>query len=173
MLSANGSLTRKERALVALSACVACGCRSEFPEWFEEARAAGACERGLGRAVEIGLSARSTASTLMKQWIDRFLAEAEAPAPPPAPYSGQIFAFMAVGAAFAANCEESLALNAATARQLGATREQLAAVIEMARDVRSAAEQELAATAARMFQEWAQPGDEEVAAVRGCGCPSD
>lgn len=172
MLSANGSLTPKERALVALSACVACGCRSEFPGQFEEARAAGACERGLGRALEIGLSVRSTASTLMKQWIDRFLAEANAPAPPPVSYSGQIFAFMAVGAAFAANCGESLALNAATARQLGATRKQLEAVIEVARDVRSASERGIAARAAGMFQEWAQPGDEEMAAVRGCGCPT-
>jgi hypothetical protein len=75
--------------------------------------------------------------------------------------------------AFAANCGESLALNAATARQLGATRQQLEAVIEVARDVRSAAERGIAARAAEMFQEWAQPGGEDVAAVRGCGCPTD
>ena len=136
-------LSAKEESLAALAASIATGCRPCTSHWLDEARAKGACERGVRLAIETGLSVRASATGAMAEFA------ASLQAGPPAldeefrSQRAELIEVMACCAAFAVRSTTELEHRIDLARRRGASSEQIGAALVMARGVRAAAGKEV------------------------------
>ena len=136
-------LSPKEKSLAALAAYIAAGCRPCTSHWLDEARAKGACERGVRLAIETGLSVRTSATGAMADFA------ASLQAGPPVldeEFRSQragLIEIMACGAAFAVRSTTELEHHIDLARRSGAGTEQIGAALVLARGVRAAAGKEV------------------------------
>jgi AhpD family alkylhydroperoxidase len=168
-MESNSILTTKEKALIGIGASVASGCRPCTESYVGAARTAGACERGVWLAVETALAVRESATRAMDQWAER----CQGTRPPldeefRAPRRA-IAELIAVAAAAAANSVPDLEARRETARQSGATPEQIRAAIAIGGAVKKTAAEKLAAAAEQA--QASEPCCAQAAAEQtGCGC---
>ena len=136
-------LSPKETSLAALAASIAAGCRPCPSHWLDEARAKGACERGVRLAIETGLSVRTSATGAMAEFA------ASLQSGPPALdeefrlQRAGLIEVMACGAAFALRSTTDLEHRIDLARGRGASSEQIGTALVIARAVRAAAGKEV------------------------------
>ncbi len=139
----NDVFSEKERALIALTASVAAGCRPCTAYHIQSVRAAGACERSVRLAVEMALSGRASATTAIAEWaescqgsrpeVDRDFRGARQ----------LIVNLMSIATAVAVNSAPDLELSLATAQENGTTLEQIRAAIGIARQIQRVAQEKI------------------------------
>jgi len=136
-------LSPKEESLAALAASIAAGCRPCTSHWLDEARAKGACERGVRLAIETGLSVRTSATAAMAE----FAASLQSgPTVLDVEFRSQragLIEVMACAAAFALRSTADLEQRIDLARRRGASSEQIGNALGIARGVRAAAGKEV------------------------------
>jgi alkylhydroperoxidase/carboxymuconolactone decarboxylase family protein YurZ len=136
-------LSPKEESLAALAASIAVGCRPCTSHWLDQARAKGACERGVRLALETGLAVRTSATGAMAEFA------ASLQAGPPVlneEFRSQragLIEVMACGAAFALRSTTELERRIDLARRRGVSTEQIGAALVLARGVRAGAGKEV------------------------------
>ena len=136
-------LSAKEESLAALAASIAAGCRPCTSHWLDQARAKGACERGVRLAVETGLSVRTRATAAMAEFAASL--QARPPVLDEAFRSQRagLIEVMACGAALAVRSTTELEQRIDLARRRGVSTEQIGAALALARGVRAAAGKEV------------------------------
>lgn len=174
-------LSDKEKALVAIGAAVAAGCRPCARTLIRAARAAGACERGIRLAIETGLYAGTSATRDMASW-----AEAEQGAAPEldAAFRAEkekLTALILAGATLATNSTELLGRYLGEAEALDWSKGEMEAALAAAHIVASTAASKIETAAGRLgFSLRAEssvccPDGEEPEAAKpqaagGCSC---
>jgi alkylhydroperoxidase/carboxymuconolactone decarboxylase family protein YurZ len=176
-LDESAALSVKEEALAGLAASIAAGCRPCTRRWLNEARAAGACERGIRLAIETGLSVRSSATSAMADFAASI--QAGSPELDQAFRSerARLTEVFACGAALSLRSTEDFKRRLAAARQHDATGTQIGAALAIARAVCTVAGEEVEKvirraeldTAPRLAGKWCCESLDPVPA-KGCGC---
>lgn len=140
-------MTDAERELVSVAASVAAGCELCTDVHVRDARRARASDDEIARSISVALDVREEATRVMERRglkaLGRRLfsgAEEEGPEPGSNEPSSRIEELMAVGAAYAANCESILERRRAAASSLGATEEELEAVVRLSKFIKGKAE---------------------------------
>jgi AhpD family alkylhydroperoxidase len=164
-------LSEKEKELIAVGASVAAGCRPCTAHHVRAAREAGACPRGVAVVVETALAVRESATRAMDAWAGE--CQGERPQLDAAFRAEKrlLAELTAVASAYAVCSEPDLRARLMTAREAGATPEQIRLAIGIAQSIKRVAEEKVAA----LVQE--QPGDAAgccagAAPVSKCGCGS-
>jgi alkylhydroperoxidase/carboxymuconolactone decarboxylase family protein YurZ len=138
-------LNEKEKALIGVGAAVAAGCQPCTEHLVKTARAAGACDHSLALAVETAVAVRESATRTMDEWAGQCQGER------PQPDSGfraekrRFAELTAVAAAFAVNSVPDLRAHLQSARECGATLEEIRVAIAVAGLVKKTAEEKVAA----------------------------
>ena len=176
----DATLSVKEEALAGLATSIAAGCRPCTRRWLDEARAAGACERGIRLAMETGLSIRTSATSAMAD----FAASLQV-GPPVVDEAfkserARLVEVFACGAAFAVRSPEDLEHRISLARGRGATSAQMGAALAISRAVCAAASKEVDKVVRdegldvrpKLAGTWCCDAPSETAPARepGCGC---
>lgn len=135
----NGTLTQKEKELVAVGASIAAGCQPCAMHHFKAVRAAGATEAEIRQAVDNARCVRNSASQIMAGLARKHLGDrhaAEGPCCSEKPLIGEL---VSAGAALAVNCATSLETHLKAARAAGASDRQIQTALGMARTVKKMA----------------------------------
>jgi AhpD family alkylhydroperoxidase len=161
-------LAAKERALIGVGASIAAGCQPCTEYHIKAARAEGACDRGLSLAVETALAARASATRIMDEWAERCQGGRLEVSPELRTAKRALVELTSVAAAVALNSVADLELHLAAALEAGAGPDQIRTAIEIARQVKRAAEAKIEAIVNGLAGS-AQPGAPAPAGT-GCGC---
>jgi AhpD family alkylhydroperoxidase len=140
-MSTDGSLTQKEKELVAIGASIAAGCQPCTTHHFEAVRQAGATETEIRQAVDAALGVRHSATKIMAGLAEMHLGNGhlvEEPCCSSKPLIGEV---VSIGAALAVNCVTNLETHLQAARQGGATERQIQTALGVARAIKKVAEQ--------------------------------
>lgn len=166
----NGLLTDTERELIAIGASVAAGCRPCTAYHFRAARASGADEEEMRRAVDDALCVRQSAAKVMAGWAEKHLggvSESDAARCSEKPLIGEL---VSIGAALAINCVTNLETHVAAARRLGATDAQIQTTLGIARAVKNMAGRKVEAAAERVAPQATWAGED---CADDCGCHAE
>jgi AhpD family alkylhydroperoxidase len=170
-------LTPKEHELVSLAASVGAGCRPCTAYHVKAVRSAGACERSVRLAIETALAGRANATVAIGEWADHSQGAVPQVDSEFRAARRLLMALMSVATAVTVNSAPDLEAHLAAAQQYGATREQLRAVVEIARQIQRVAQEKIEAITKRLDQPEpaaaAEPAENpQPAAARagGCGC---
>ena len=182
-LDESSSLSVKEEALSGVAASIAAGCRPCTHKWLHAARAAGACERGIGLAVETALAARATATREMADFAAALLAGSPEVDEAFRSERARLVEVFACSAALAVNNTDDLGRRIAMGRALGATSTQLGAAIAIARAVGDGARSEALKVVTReeldgppkLSGKWCCEAlsGRDLAPKAGCGCEGE
>ncbi len=142
-MSINDAFAIKEKELIGLGASVAAGCVPCTEYHVRSARLAGACDRGIHLAIETALDVRRCATSAMDKWAER--CQGSRPELDPEFRAGRKLTqeLVSITAAVCVNSVAGLTIHLASARQLGATAEQIRSAIAIARSIKRTAEQKL------------------------------
>jgi AhpD family alkylhydroperoxidase len=173
----NGSLTQKEKELVAIGASIAAGCQPCTTHHFEAVRQVGATESEIRQAVDAALGVRNSATTIMAGLAEMHLGTGGAVEEPRNSSKRLIGELVSIGAALAVNCVTNLETHLQAARTVGATERQIQTALGVARAIKKVAEQKAEAittavgnqevvVATEILVETEAPGGCD----DGCGC---
>ncbi len=143
----NGTLTQKEKELVAVGASIAASCQPCTAYHFRAARDAGAGEEEIRRAVDDALCVRNSAAKIMSGLAEKHLGNGHA--------------------AFTVNCVTNLEMHLASARRLGASERQIETALGVARAVKKVAVQKVEAVVEMTA---AAPAKASDGCADDCGC---
>jgi AhpD family alkylhydroperoxidase len=164
-------LSAKERSLIAVGASVASGCQPCTAYHMEAAGAEGACSRSISLAVEAALAGRHGATRAMDEWARR----CQGPRPViDAEFRAQkrlIVELASVATAVAVNSVQDLKTHLAAALEGGANPGQIQSAIEIARQVKRAAEEQIEAITSKLAGN-AAPAATASAGTGCCGSDS-
>ena len=149
------TLPTKHKHLIGVGAVIAAGCQPCTSSFVTAAHAAGACDRGVGLAIEAGLKVRETASNSMLTFADETFAKPEVDAAFRAERR-QLEALIGVAAALASNAAALLEARVRSAREMGATDEQIRLAGQIGVTARRGAEKEADAALARALGDTTQ-----------------
>lgn len=171
-MSDNPVMAVKGKTLIALGASVAAGCQPCTEYQVRAAREAGACDRGIQLAVEAALAVRHSATLSMDRWSERcqgrrpelddaFRAETRL-----------LAELVSVSAAICLHSVPDLIRHLSSARQSGATAEQVRVAVAVAKSVRNAAMQQIDAALAEEDRTLAPAASESAGCgpAEPCGC---
>jgi 4-carboxymuconolactone decarboxylase len=173
-----GSLSERQRELIAIGAAIAAGCRPCAIVHFKWARAAGATDGEIRLAVERALEARRSAAVVMARLAESLLGSGGGSDLVEGPSDACLGELISAGAALAVNCGADLAAHVARARDLGASDQQLSATLDRTRAVKSMAGGRVEVAARRVLAR-DDPGTGERArraareALSPEGCPTE
>ena len=151
-MSTNGSLTQKEKELVAIGASIAAGCQPCTTHHFEAVRQAGATESEIRQAVDAALGVRHSATEIMTGLAEMHLGTGGAVEEPRNSSRLLIGELVSIGAALAVNCVTNLETHLQAARQGGATERQIQTALGVARAIKKVAELKAEAITAAVFR---------------------
>lgn len=135
------SLGNKEKALIALSAAMGAGCRTCARRLHPMAKAAGAEEGEIERALRVGVEMRQSATTTVRREVDALLGRALLEeALPCTREERQVEELSRLAAAVGANSSPDARRHIEAAQAAGATEAGIDLAISLARRVRSKAE---------------------------------
>ena len=176
-MSTNGSLTQKEKELVAIGASIAAGCQPCTTHHFEAVRQAGATECEIRQAVDAALGVRHSATEIMTGLAEMHLGTRHAVEEPRNSSRLLIGELVSIGAALAVNCVTNLETHLQAARTVGATERQIQTALGVARAIKKVAEQKAEAITAAVANQEVVVAAEIVAEAEapgecddGCGC---
>ena len=176
-MSTNGSLTQKEKELVAIGASIAAGCQPCTTHHFEAVRQAGATESEIRQAVDAALSVRNSATEIMTGLAEMHLGTGRAVEEPGSSSRLLIGELVSIGAALAVNCVTNLETHLQAARTVGGTERQIQTALGVARAIKKVAEQKAEAITAAVANQEVVVAAEIVAEAEapggcddGCGC---
>ena len=151
------TLPTKQKNLIGVGAAIAAGCQPCTSAFVAGARDAGACERGVRLALEVGLRGRAAAVAAMTSFADATFAKPELDTAFRAERA-QLEALTAVAAAVAGNTAVLVKVSIDAARELGATDEQIRLAAAIAQTARRGAERETEAALVQALGGPAQAG---------------
>ena len=173
----NGSLTQKEKELVALGASIAAGCQPCTTHHFEAVRQAGATESEIRQAVDAALRVRNSATEIMTGLAAMHLGTGGAVEETGRSSKPLIGELVSIGAALAVNCVTNLETHLQAARTVGATERQIQTALGIARAIKKVAEQKAEAIITAVAKQEVIVATEMVAEAGtpggcddGCGC---
>lgn len=149
-MSSVETLSAKQKHLIGIGAAISAGCEPCTRSFVVAAREAGACERGVRFAIESGLEARTSATTVMTAFADSTFARPELDAAFRQERS-LLDGLIGVAAAIASNAAPVIESRVAGARALGATHEQLRLAAQIGRTAKRGAESEVEAAFAALL----------------------
>ena len=139
-------LTLKERALIALGASVAAGCRPCTTYQVKAARAAGACNRSVSLAIETAVAGRNSATASIHEWAERCQGDKPEIDAEFRTEKRLIVELASIAVAVAVNSAPGFERHLTAAREGGARPEQIQCAIDIARRIQRTAEEKLAAS---------------------------
>jgi RNA polymerase sigma factor (sigma-70 family) len=151
------TLPTKQKNLIGVGAAIAAGCQPCTSAFVAGARDAGACERGVRFALEIGLRGREAATTAMTSFADATFAHPEIDAAFRAERA-HLEALTALAAAMASNTAALVTTRVQAARAQGATDEQIRLAASIGQQARRGAEKASDAALAEALGGPAQAG---------------
>ena len=166
-MSTNGSLTQKEKELVAIGASIAAGCQPCTTHLFEAVRQAGATETEIRQAVDAALDVCHSATKIMAGLAEMHLGTGRAVEEPGSSSKPLIGELVSVGAALAVNCVTNLETHLQAARKGGATERQIQTALGVARAIKKVAEQNAEAITAAVANQEVVVATETVAELAG------
>ena len=176
-MSTNGSLTQKEKELVAIGASIAAGCQPCTTHHFEAVRQAGATEAEIRQAVDAALDVRNSATKIMAGLAEKHLGNGHVVEEPCCSSKPLIGELVSIGAALAVNCVTNLETHLQAARQGGATERQIQTALGVARAIKKVAEQKAEAIITAVAKQEVVVATEMVVEAEapggcddGCGC---
>ena len=170
-LDPSAPLSPKEASLAGLAASIAAGCRPCTNHWLDQARAKGACERGIRLAIETGLAIRTTATEAMAEFAASIQAGPLAIDPEFRSQRAGLIEVMACGAALAVRSTTDLEHQVDLARGHGASTAHISAAIAIARAVCTGAQKEVDQVVRRAGLDL-QAKPAQPAQTSGCETPS-
>lgn len=178
-MSKIATLTETQQELIAVGVSIAAGCKPCTAYHLKAARAAGASDEEIRRAVHHALDVRHSATEIMARLADKLLGSApESSTSSPAEES-LTDDLVSAGAAFAVNCGTNLEAHLNAAQQMGATDYQLQITLTIARAVKNMAGQKVEAAAAKVAPEGEcctvdgnrqNDGDQQAQGSPACSC---
>ena len=166
-MSTNGSLTQKEKELVAIGASIAAGCQPCTTHHFKAVRQAGATEREIRQAIDAALGVRHSATEIMTGLAEMHLGTGGAVEEPRNSSRLLIGELVSIGAALAVNCVTNLETHLQAARKGGATERQIQTALGVARAIKKVAEQKAEAITAAVAKQEVVVATETVAELAG------
>ena len=127
------AITSKEKELIAVGVSVATGCRPCMDYHMKAVRRVGAFNDEIGRAVADALAVRHAASAIIARHARAHLGRGwpETGHKPTEP-ANRIKTLVSIGAAFGANCVESLEQHLAEAEMLGISPDEITTIVKLA-----------------------------------------
>lgn len=134
------AITSKEKELIAVGVSVASGCQPCTDYHIKAVRRLGAFNGEIGQAVADALAVRQAASAIMARHARAHLGKGwpETGHKPSKP-ADRIKTLVSIGAAFGANCVESLEQHLAEAEMVGISPDEIATIVKLAAFIKTRA----------------------------------
>lgn len=165
-----GVLTAKEEALISVSASIAAGCRPCTEHHVNSAHKAGACDRSIALAIETALRVRESATRAIANWDERCQNVRPELSAEFREQKRAMTALAALAASAAVNSVPDIEEQLETARQAGATPEQIRAALAIAASIQTTAREKAAEALAGGGRAGAPCCERAAAQPSSCGC---